>query len=140
MGQLYKSVAKGIGWFLFLLGVFLATAIWIKHGQYSFRSSDFMFQLKALLGIFEVQVTLFVGSLLGAAFILVLMFADFVSRRLGFPRNIATFVVIVIGINGLTILPFLPNVRLKNLLPWSIVTAILIARNVMRSFMDWAHS
>jgi hypothetical protein len=129
--QSSHPAAKRIAWFLLLLAVFMVILYWILSEN---RSPGFTF---------DKQVNLMAISLVGAAYIIALMYADEFSRGLTFPRNVLTFTVTVICINALIFVPTLAHggrFFSHSALPFVAVSGVLIARNIMRSLMAWAHT
>jgi hypothetical protein len=125
------TVVRGILWFLFLLSVWTAISLWPYWRTYGFGGPP-KFDLAYAL-------TLFLGPPIGVVVILILMFADVASRGSAFPRNIVTFVSVAIGMNivGLILSYFVEPFGIR---PLVVVSAIMIARNIMRTLMNWAHS
>ena len=129
---LSKSI-KGTFWFLFLLAVWMAAVVWPYWRKYGIGGPP-RFDL-------EYALTLWFAPLIGAVVILILMLADVISRRSAFPRNIVTFVVVAVGINIVTlILSYLGGELFWGLRPPLVVSVIMIARNIMRWLMAWAHT
>jgi hypothetical protein len=125
------TVVRGILWFLFLLSVWATISLWPYWRAYGLSGPP-KFDLAYAL-------TLFLGLPIGALLILILMFADVASRWSTPLHNIATFVAVAISINILVLI--LSNfVEPFGMRPLVGVSAIMIARNIMRSLMDWTHS
>jgi hypothetical protein len=129
------TVVRGTLWFLFLLAVWTAISLWPYWRAYGFGSPPIgrRFDLGYAL-------TLWFAPPIGAVVILILMFADITSRGSAFPRNIAKFVAVAIGINIVPLILTYLGSDMFGMRPPVVVSAIMIARNIMRSLMAWAHS
>jgi hypothetical protein len=123
---------RGILWFLFLLAVWTAISLWPYWRAYGFGGPP-QFELGYAL-------TLFFAPPIGAVVILILMFADITSRGSAFPRNIATFVAVAIGINIVPLILSYLGSELFGMRPPVVVSVIMIVRNIMRSLMTWART
>jgi hypothetical protein len=130
---------RGTGWFFLLFAIWLV--IQTLHGGSSayptFQGYAFVFML-----------SLFFGLPVAGFFIIILMFADALSRReIKYPWNIVAFIAFTVAIDILAV--FLPHLIKEVPLPQSserwhyflmqfisffIVSGIMVIRNVLASF------
>jgi len=142
----FPSAIKGIVWFLFLLGVWLAivAALWSEHNSRSSFGGELSF-----------IVTLIVAGFMGTAIILILTAFDIYSQKLTFPRSAVFFAGVAVGVNALLIAILVWRLSVDNrsevywsdvarglhgLRPFFAVTTIMVVRNFARGLMAWARA